>query len=191
MSSKDGDLKFEIKLKGRHNRFNASVSVLCAQLFGIDNNKIAELLNSFDAIEHRLESIILHEGVEYINDSKATNVDSTLYALEAVDAPIIWIAGGTDKGNDYASLMRLVEEKVKVLICLTKEDQKLRSAFESVVENIFSTQIVEEAVVYAMDHAEQGDTVLLSPACASFDLFKNYLDRGDQFKAAVLSKKNE
>jgi len=186
LSSKDDDLTFEIKLKGRHNLFNASVAVLCAQILAIDNKLIFNRLRTFSAIEHRLESVLVHNGVEYINDSKATNVDSTKYALEAMEAPLIWIAGGTDKGNDYSTIQRLVSEKVKILICLCKDDSKLKEAFKISVADIHTTETMDEAIQIAKANARNGDIVLLSPACASFDLFKNYEHRGKAFKESVL-----
>ena len=140
---------------------------------------------------HRLESIAIINGVEFVNDSKATNVDSVVYALGSYQQPLIWIAGGVDKGNDYSLIKTEVKAKVKALICLGKDNDKLKKAFSGVVPEIYETQSIKDLVRMAMSSAKQGDVVLLSPACASFDLFKNYEDRGDQFRSAVLELKKE
>ncbi len=187
LSSKDDNVSFEIRLKGKHNLFNAIVAMKTAEIVGIQNNVIYKAISTFKAIEHRLEPVIIYKGVEYINDSKATNVDSTKYALEAMEKPVIWIAGGTDKGNDYQELIGDVKSKVKVLICLCKDDSKLRAAFSNVVDTIFSSLEMKEAIEFAQQNAESGDAVLLSPACASFDLFDNYEHRGQEFKNVVLN----
>lgn len=174
-------------LKGKHNQFNALCAVQAALGLGVEAQSIQEGLNSFVNAPHRLELVATVDSVEYINDSKATNVDAVYYALQAMQKPIVWIAGGTDKGNDYSSILPLVEQKVKALICMGIDNSKLQEAFSSVVKILEETASAAEAVERAKTYAEQGDVVLLSPACASFDLFKNYIDRGDQFKAAVLS----
>jgi UDP-N-acetylmuramoylalanine--D-glutamate ligase len=154
-------------------------------LVGIGDEAIQQGLNTFVNTPHRLELVASVEGVEYINDSKATNVDSVFYALQAMVKPIVWIAGGTDKGNDYGPIEALVGQKVKALICLGVDNSKLQSVFSPLVKNIEEAKSAKEAVERASIYAESGDVVLLSPACASFDLFKNYEDRGEQFKAAV------
>jgi UDP-N-acetylmuramoylalanine--D-glutamate ligase len=146
---------------------------------------IEEGLRSFVPVPHRLEPVGTIAGVQYLNDSKATNVDAVYYALEAMEQPVIWIVGGQDKGNDYAPLFSLVSQKVKAVVCLGADNQKLRSVFEKMVPQFVETNSAESAVKVATDLAEAGDVVLLSPACASFDLFKNYVDRGDQFREAV------
>ncbi|MEZ4933370.1 MAG: cyanophycin synthetase [Saprospiraceae bacterium] len=163
---------------------------LAAKFFDIKDEAIQEGLNTFVNDPHRLEMVATINGVDYINDSKATNVDSVFQALRAMEKPIVWVAGGTDKGNDYSPLKKLVEEKVKALICLGKDNHKLLENFSPILKNIEETKSAKEAVKRASIYAENGDVVLLSPACASFDLFKNYMDRGDQFKAAVLEMKN-
>ncbi|MBT8190564.1 MAG: UDP-N-acetylmuramoyl-L-alanine--D-glutamate ligase [Saprospiraceae bacterium] len=191
LPSKDGDLLFEMNLKGRHNLFNANIAAKVAELMDVDNSVIIDRLKSFDAIEHRLESIGIFDGVEYINDSKATNVESSVYALEAMNKPVIWIAGGTDKGNDYSSLVPVAGNKVKAMICLCVDDTKLRSSFESVVDKMATTRDMKEAILLSRKWAEDEDVVLLSPACASFDLFDNYEHRGREFKNVVLNIKSE
>ena len=174
-------------LKGQHNFFNVTCAILVAKFFDIKDEFIQEGLNTFVNDPHRLEKVAIINGVEYINDSKATNVDSVFYALQAMEKPIVWIAGGIDKGNDYLPLKKLAEKKVKALICLGKDNQKLLEIFSPILKNIEETKSAKEAVGRATIYAEKGDVVLLSPACASFDLFKNYMDRGDQFKVAVLN----
>lgn len=178
---------FELTIKGRHNRFNARCAVEACRLMGISEEKIAHGLATFRNLAHRLEPVARVNGVEYINDSKATNVDSVYYALEAMDRPVVWIAGGTDKGNDYSAIDSLVREKVKALVCLGVDNTKLVQAFKGKVAQLVETNSIKDAVMKAGQLAEEGDIVLLSPACASFDLFKNYMDRGDQFKQMVLS----
>lgn len=174
-------------LKGRHNRFNAICAIEAALLCGVEESDIRKGLQSFANDAHRLESIAVKQGVEYINDSKATNVDAVYYALDAMTKPIVWIVGGTDKGNDYGSLIKLVEEKVKAIICLGADNSKILEVFSPLIKNIEETSSAKEAVKRAGIYAEKGDVVILSPACASFDLFKNYEDRGDQFRTAVLN----
>lgn len=174
-------------LRGLHNYQNALFAVAVAKRLGIEDSIIQEALNTFENIAHRLESVAIIDGVEYINDSKATNVDSVYFALMAMEKPIIWIVGGEDKGNDYQQLMPLVEERVKAIVCLGIDNQKIIKTFGQKVARIEETKSAEAAVNKAKDLAEPGDVVLLSPACASFDLFKNYIDRGDQFRSVVLA----
>ena len=179
------------ELSGRHNRFNAVCAITAAKLAGVGEDGIQGALDTFRKPAHRMEFVAEIDGVRYINDSKATNVDSTFYALDAVDAPVIWIAGGEDKGNDYSVLHDLVKSKVEVLICLGIENEKLISTCKGIVDEIIETKSALDAVGSAAKRAKAGSTVLLSPACASFDLFKNYMDRGDQFKMAVNSLKTK
>ncbi len=178
-------------LKGAHNLINTMAAVSAAYLAKVTDTKIREGLKTFKNAPHRLESIATINGIEFVNDSKATNVDSVVYALGSYDKPLIWIAGGIDKGNDYNLIMVPVEKKVKTLICLGKDNEKLKKFFGKAVPKILETQSVTELVQLALQSAEKGDVVLLSPACASFDLFKNYEDRGDQFREAVLKAKME
>jgi len=177
----------ELALGGKHNVYNSMAAALAAKATGIDNATIRQSLRAFSPIEHRLEPVLNVGGVTYINDSKATNVDSAWYALECQNKPVVWIVGGTDKGNDYSVLGPLVREKVKAIVCLGVENSKIHAAFEGIVgsDNIKDTLSAEEAVKASAAFANEGDVVLLSPCCASFDLFKNYEDRGDQFKNAV------
>jgi UDP-N-acetylmuramoylalanine--D-glutamate ligase len=177
-------------LKGPHNFFNAACAIHAAKAVGVGDDAIQRSLNTFVNAPHRLEFVAIVNGVEYVNDSKATNVDSVFYALQAMEKPVIWIAGGTDKGNDYAPVEDLVRQKVKALICLGVDNSKLRRVFSPVLKNIEETRSAKEAVERATVYAESGDVVLLSPACASFDLFRNYEDRGTQFKTAVLGLEN-
>ena len=172
-------------LKGQHNFFNATCAIIAAKRFGVKDEAIQKGLDTFVNDPHRFEMVATINGVDYINDGKATNVDSVFYALQAMDKPVVWIAGGQDKGNDYSPLMELVEKKVKALICLGKNNQKLLETFSPILKNIEETTSAKEAVERATIYAENGDAVLLSPACASFDLFKNYMERGQQFKEAV------
>ncbi len=178
-------------LKGTHNLINTMAAVSAAFLAKVPDSKIREALKTFKNAPHRLESIATINGVEFVNDSKATNVDSVVYALGSYDKPLIWIAGGIDKGNDYNLIKSDVEKKVKTLICLGKDNEKLKKFFGKVVPRIVETQSVRELVQLALQAAEKGDVVLLSPACASFDLFKNYEDRGNQFRDQVLKLKEE
>ncbi|TYQ00412.1 UDP-N-acetylmuramoylalanine--D-glutamate ligase [Tenacibaculum adriaticum] len=175
----------KLTLQGKHNTKNAMASTLASQLLKVRNQTIAESLSDFEGAEHRLEKVLKVNGVEYINDSKATNVNATFYALECMDNPTIWIVGGVDKGNDYSDLMPLVREKVKAIVCLGLDNQKIIETFQNVVDIIVETAGAEEAVKVAHKIAQKGDAVLLSPACASFDLFENYEDRGRKFKEAV------
>ncbi|MGB5463069.1 MAG: UDP-N-acetylmuramoyl-L-alanine--D-glutamate ligase [Aureibaculum sp.] len=174
-----------LALQGNHNTKNAMASAMVAKLLGVRNETLRESLEDFDSVEHRLEPVLKISGVQYINDSKATNVNATYYALESVKTPIVWIVGGVDKGNDYEELLPLVREKVKAIICLGLDNTKILETFGSVVDFMIETAGAEEAVKVAYKLSEKGDTVLLSPACASFDLFENYEDRGRQFKDAV------
>ena len=178
-------VKRYLKLKGKHNAFNALMAVGVAREVGLSEDMIKRGLESFEAIPHRMESFAIIDGVEFINDSKATNIDSVSVALEAMDKPVIWIAGGVDKGNDYKIIEQVVKSKVKGIICLTKDDTKIRAVFEDLDISIKTTEDVRDSVSISMKMAKKGDVVLLSPACASFDLFDNYIDRGDQFKRSV------
>jgi UDP-N-acetylmuramoylalanine--D-glutamate ligase len=181
----------ETTLKGPHNLINTMAAVSAAYLAGAKVKAIREGLKTFKNAPHRLEYIATINGVDFINDSKATNVDSVVYALGSYDQPLIWIAGGIDKGNDYNLVKDQVSKKVKALICLGMENDKLKNFFGGIVKRIQETQQVSELVRLALSEAQPGDVVLLSPACASFDLFKNYEDRGDQFRKAVLDLKKE
>ena len=177
----------ELALGGRHNVYNSMAAALAAKAMDIDNKVIRESLATFQPIEHRLEPVLSIKDVLYINDSKATNVDSAWYALECQTKPVVWIAGGKDKGNDYSVLRDLVKEKVKAIVCLGVHNEKLHAAFGDIVgeDQMVDTLSAAEAVKAAAGFAEAGDVVLLSPCCASFDLFTSYEDRGKQFKAAV------
>ena len=181
----------DTSLKGPHNLINTMAAVSAACLAGVHESQIRAALKTFKNAPHRLESIAQVQGVEFINDSKATNVDSVIYALGSYEKPLIWIAGGVDKGNDYNLIKEQVSKKVKTLICLGKDNEKLKTYFSSVVPQVMETQSVKELVRMALKAASEGDVVLLSPACASFDLFKNYEDRGNQFREAVLELKRE
>lgn len=175
----------ELSLEGKHNVKNAMAAIAVAQLKNIRKKTIRESLSNFAGVEHRLEKVLTIQNVEYINDSKATNTNSTYYALESMTKPTVWIVGGVDKGNDYNELMPLVREKVKAIVCLGVDNKKIVDAFGSIADVMVETTSMSEAVKIAQKLAEKGDAVLLSPACASFDLFENYEDRGRQFKAAV------
>lgn len=175
----------ELALKGRHNAYNSMAAAIIGQVLNIRKETIRESLMNFQNVEHRLESVLTTDGVEYINDSKATNVNSTWYALESMEKPTVWIAGGVDKGNDYTLLKEMVKTKVRIIVCLGLDNRKLHEAFASDVDMIINTSSMNEAVHVARQMARKGEAVLLSPACASFDLFKNYEDRGRQFKKAV------
>jgi len=175
----------ELALQGKHNTYNSMAAGIASMIFEIRNEQLRESLASFTGVEHRLERFLKVHGIEFVNDSKATNVNSTWYALESIYKPIVWIAGGVDKGNDYNMLKALAKEKVKAIVCLGKDNQKLHDAFKGVVKNIVNASSMDEAVKAAYYLARNGDTVLLSPACASFDLFENYEDRGTQFKQNV------
>lgn len=175
----------DLALKGRHNTYNSMAAAIAGKVLNIRKETIRESLTDFQGVEHRLESVIMVAGINFINDSKATNVNSTWYALECMKTDVIWIAGGIDKGNDYSELNAVVKEKVKAIVCLGKDNHKIIEAFGGVVPTIVETTSMDEAVRSAYYLAHKGDTVLLSPACASFDLFNNYEDRGRQFKLAV------
>ena len=175
----------EFNLRGKHNTYNTMAAAVIASLIDVRKENIRESLSNFQNVEHRLEMVARTNGVEYINDSKATNVNSTWYALESMDRPVIWIAGGVDKGNDYTDLKPLVKDKVKIIVCMGLDNLKIHQTFQGDVDLIINTLSAKEAVHVASRMAANGDAVLLSPACASFDLFDNYEDRGRQFKAAV------
>ncbi len=176
-----------LSVKGKHNVKNAMAATMAAQLLSARKQVIKESLEDFEGVEHRLENVAKVYGVEYINDSKATNVNATFYALECMDKQTVWIVGGVDKGNDYNDLLPLVREKVKAIVCLGLDNEKIKNTFGNVVDIVVETAGAEEAVKVAHKLSEKGDAVLLSPACASFDLFENYEDRGRQFKKAVKS----
>ena len=175
----------ELALGGKHNVYNSMAAALAAKAMDIDNQVIRDGLATFQAVEHRLENVLSIREVLYINDSKATNVDAAWYALECQTRPVIWIVGGTDKGNDYSTLVDLAREKVKAIICMGLNNAKIHAAFEGVVPQMHDVTSAQDAVKLADSLAVAGDVVLLSPCCASFDLFKNYEDRGRQFKEAV------
>lgn len=176
--------KKEITIQGRHNVYNAMAAILAALKAGVSDANLRKGLTTFPQVEHRLETVEVIEGVTYINDSKATNVDSTWYALDSMHAPVVWIAGGTDKGNDYSVLFDLVREKVKLLICMGVDNKKLIDSFSPICE-VVDTHSLGDTMKVASTRAESGDVVLLSPCCASFDLFKNYENRGELFKEKV------
>jgi len=176
---------FDIALQGRHNTYNSMAAGLAGVVLNIRNEKIRESLSDFQGVEHRLERFLKVHGIEFINDSKATNVNSTWYALECINKPIVWIVGGVDKGNDYSELKELVSKKVKAIVCLGVDNHKIVEAFDGVVPDIIETRDMKDAVRSAYYLAKDSDVVLLSPACASFDLFDNYEDRGRKFKMAV------
>ena len=175
----------ELALQGKHNCYNSMAGGIAAKLLGITNNVVRDCLSDFEKIEHRLEPVLKVYGVDYINDSKATNVNAVWYALDSMNKPVVWICGGVDKGNDYEGLLPLVKDKVKAIVCLGTDNSKLIKTFGGVVELIQDTASMEDAVKAAYRFAEKGDAVLLSPACASFDLFANYEDRGRQFKKQI------
>jgi UDP-N-acetylmuramoylalanine--D-glutamate ligase len=172
-------------LEGKHNMKNAMAATSVAKLMKIRNATIRESLSNFQGVEHRLEKVLKIQNVQYINDSKATNVNATFFALDSMNTPTVWIVGGVDKGNDYNELMSMVREKVKAIICLGIDNKKIIDVFGNVVDMMIEVNNMEDAVKMAQRLSEKGDTVLLSPACASFDLFENYEDRGNQFKQAV------
>lgn len=176
---------YDFALKGKHNQYNTMAASLAAATIGIRKEKIRDAIKSFESLAHRMETVATVRGVEFINDSKATNVNSTWYALESMTRPVVLILGGVDKGNDYSLISDLVREKVKAIVCMGVDNEKIHDAFEGMVPAITDVRSAEEAVFTAFRLASKGDVVLLSPACASFDLFKNYEDRGDQFRQAV------
>ena len=175
----------ELALGGKHNVYNSMAAAIAGKIMDIDNEVIRESLSTFQPVEHRLEKVLSIGDVLYINDSKATNVDAAWYALECQTRPVVWIVGGTDKGNDYSVLLDLAREKVKAMICMGLDNRKFHESFGGIVPEIHDVTSAEDAVRLAHDIAEAGDVVLLSPCCASFDLFKNYEDRGRKFKEAV------
>ncbi len=178
-------------LKGQHNMFNATCAIHAAKAIGVDDQFIQQGLDTFINAPHRLEYVATINGVDFINDSKATNVDAVFFALSAMEKPVIWVVGGVDKGNDYKAIEELVLEKVKTIVCLGVDNKPIMEAFLGKVEIIEETQSCRDAIKVSQQYAHVGDVVLLSPACASFDLFKNYIDRGDQFRTAVLEIKNK
>ncbi len=174
-----------LSLKGKHNTQNSMAAATVAQLLNITDENIKESLSNFQSINHRMEHVLTIQKVKYINDSKATNVNAVYYALDSMNSPTVWIVGGIDKGNDYEELFPLVREKVKAIICLGLDNKKIIDTFSSISDSIIETTSMIEAVNYAYKIAKPNDTVLLSPACSSFDLFENYEDRGNQFKEYV------
>ena len=175
----------DLALQGRHNIFNSMAAAMAARVFEVKDSVIRQSLIDFENIEHRLEYVLKVHGIDFINDSKATNVNASWYALESMNKDVVWIAGGVDKGNDYHQLVEMAKEKVKAIICLGQNNEKIIGAFKSVVDTIVQASSMQEAVNLSYDLANNGDAVLLSPACASFDLFANYEDRGTQFKKSV------
>lgn len=175
----------DLSLPGKHNIYNSMAAGISGSVLKLRKEGIRESLKDFQGVEHRLERFLRVHNIEFINDSKATNVNSVWYALESMVTPVIWIVGGVDKGNDYSALYDLVKQKVKAIVCLGVDNQKIISAFSGMDKEIVDTKSMDEAVRNAYFLAQKGDTVLLSPACASFDLFKNYEDRGNKFKEAV------
>jgi UDP-N-acetylmuramoylalanine--D-glutamate ligase len=175
----------DLALKGRHNIFNSMAAAIAGKVLTIRKDIIRESLSDFQGVEHRLEPVITVCGINFINDSKGTNVNSTWYALECMETDVVWIAGGVDKGNDYAELFNIVRQKVKAIVCLGKDNKKIVDSFKDIVPTIVETSSMDEAVKSSYYLAKKGQTVLLSPACASFDLFNNYEDRGRQFKQSV------
>ncbi len=178
---------FELALQGKHNLYNSMASGIAARIIDIRKDVVRESFSDFKNIEHRLEHVMTVHGIEFINDSKATNVNSTWYALECMQKPIVWIVGGVDKGNDYNALRELVKAKVKAIVCMGVDNKKIHEAFSDIIPDIVDAHSASEAVKSSYEKGRKGDVVLLSPACASFDLFKNYEDRGWQFKKAVKS----
>jgi UDP-N-acetylmuramoylalanine--D-glutamate ligase len=176
---------YDLALQGKHNLYNSMAAGISGSILNLRKESIRECLSDFQGVEHRLERFLRVHNIEFINDSKATNINSVWYALESMQSPVVWIVGGVDKGNDYSELMDLVKDKVKAIVCLGKDNQKIFTAFEGLGKEMVDAKSMEEAVRSAYFLAEKGDAVLLSPACASFDLFKNYEDRGQQFKEAV------
>jgi len=175
----------DLALQGKHNLYNSMAAGISARVLELRKEVVRESLSDFHNVEHRLEHVLNVHGIEFVNDSKATNVNSTWYALESFNKPVILILGGVDKGNDYSMLQELVKEKVKAIVCLGTENKKIHKAFKNIVETIVDTVSADEAVKASYRLAKKGDVVLLSPACASFDLFENYEERGRKFKAAV------
>ena len=176
---------FDLALQGKHNLYNSMAAGIAARIIDIRKDVVRESFSDFKNIEHRLEHVMTVHGIEFINDSKATNINSAWYALECMSKPVIWIVGGVDKGNDYDILKDLVKTKVKAIVCLGKDNARIHEAYGDVVQDIIDTKTAADAVKASYERGRKGDVVLLSPACASFDLFKNYEDRGRQFKLAV------
>ncbi|MHA6696684.1 UDP-N-acetylmuramoyl-L-alanine--D-glutamate ligase [Chryseobacterium sp. A301] len=181
----------DLSLMGNHNVANSLAASLAGKVLNISNESIRNSLMSFQAVEHRLEEVTVQKGVRYINDSKATNVNATYYALESMKNPTIWIVGGTDKGNDYTEIENLVKQKVKAVVCMGLDNQKIIDFFKDKMEFIYDTSSMKQAMAICKSLAEPGDTVLLSPCCASYDLFDNYQDRGNQFKEEALKTNNK
>ena len=177
----------ELQIKGLHNVSNTMASVIAAMLAGVDLQSIKTTIKEFAGVEHRVEHICCINDIVYINDSKATNVDAVWYALESLTRPVVWVAGGTDKGNDYSTLIDLVKQKVHTLVCMGMDNEKLIEVFSDIVPNIYDTGCLEDAIVAIEQSAKSGDVVILSPACASFDLFNNYENRGELFKEAIMN----
>jgi UDP-N-acetylmuramoylalanine--D-glutamate ligase len=177
----------QLALQGKHNIYNSMAAAISARILDLNKDLIRESLIDFKNVEHRLERVIKVHGIEFINDSKATNVNSTWYALESMTKDTIWIVGGVDKGNDYSSLIPLIKQKVKAIVCLGENIDSLKSAFENLGIEMTFASTMDEAVNQSYSHANKGDAVLLSPACASFDLFENYEHRGYEFKSSVRS----
>ncbi|MBM3445844.1 MAG: UDP-N-acetylmuramoyl-L-alanine--D-glutamate ligase [Bacteroidetes bacterium] len=176
---------FDFALKGKHNQYNSMAAAVAGSVIGIRKEKIRDAVASFESLEHRMEMVATVRGIDFINDSKATNVNSTWFALESMEKPVTLILGGVDKGNDYELIKDMVAEKVKAIVCMGVDNSKIHAVFDGVVGKIIDTATAEDAVKRAYEVSQKGDVVLLSPACASFDLFKNYEDRGQQFKKAV------
>lgn len=176
---------FDFALKGKHNQYNTMAAAVASSVVGIRKDRIRDAVTSFESLEHRMEKVATVKGIDFINDSKATNVNSAWFALESMEKPVTLILGGVDKGNDYDLIKEIVAEKVKAIVCLGIDNEKIHAAFEGLVSTIIDTTSAAEAVKAAYGVSQKGDVVLLSPACASFDLFKNYEDRGEQFKKAV------
>lgn len=176
---------FDFALKGKHSQYNTMAAAVASSVVGIRKDRIRDAVTSFESLEHRMEKVATVKGIDFINDSKATNVNSAWFALESMDKPVTLILGGVDKGNDYDLIKEMVAEKVKAIVCLGIDNEKIHNAFEGIVSTIIDATSAAEAVKAAYGVSQKGDVVLLSPACASFDLFKNYEDRGDQFKKAV------
>jgi UDP-N-acetylmuramoylalanine--D-glutamate ligase len=177
----------QLALQGKHNVYNSMAASLVSLVVDVRKEIIRESLEDFQNVEHRLEFVATRNGIEFINDSKATNVNSAWYALESMQKPVVWICGGQDKGNNYDELTELVKANVKAIVCLGKDNKKIIKAFKGIVETIVETDNAADAVAISYKLGKKGDVVLLSPACASFDLFKNYEERGLSFKAAVRS----
>jgi UDP-N-acetylmuramoylalanine--D-glutamate ligase len=175
----------ELTIKGKHNQHNSLAAGIAAKAFDIKDDTLREAFMTFKSIPHRMEPVLSIQGVEYINDSKATNVNSTWFALESLEKNAVWIVGGVDKGNDYSILTPLIRKKVKAIICLGVDNIKIHNEFSEIVDVMISTDNMKDAVKSASRIADKGDVVILSPCCASFDLFENYEDRGNQFKACV------